>query len=699
MYPWLRRLPDFQELVDDNVFDVFSFRLKSSDSRVALSQPNNAIISESAAKRLFGDEDPVGKEIFLIKEYEKIPLHISGVMEDVPQNSHIRFDYLISYSTYSQILDENWYTDNWYASNTYVLVDPKANPENIETSISKLVENYIQLDTFTEYRLVLQALTEIYFNPTSDGNAQRGSIDATKMFLVLGLLILFIASLNFINLSTARAIKRSNEIGLRKVLGASRKQLIGQFLGESMLISFMAVILSIFLMELFIPVLNGFSNLMYQVHLNIDFINNWQFVLIISMTFLTVGLLSGLYPAFILSGYKPVSAFKQASGTSALGFRKALVIFQYSFSVVLIFMSLGLYKMFSHIKTQDMGFEKEHLVAFTIDQKESLERLSELKQEVARIETVKGVSATSKIPTSMRDDDLIYMIDPESNDLMRMPIIFIDEDYIGTVELNLLKIQPDLYLEIENRKDLCLANEAFIEKFGNQYNVGDNITYKAKAISKTDDKEDSYQIAGVINNFRHRDIIFPVGPALFVVDDRMSKYLMVRFSPGDHSESLSSIQEVFGDIIPDQFFEYMFVDDELNMFINIFSPFANLMFYGTFFAIMIASMGLFALALFTTQQRVKEIGIRKVFGSSELKLSVLLSSQFVKLVFIGFIISGPVSYWGLRYLLRQIPEKIDFDLSLFVGVAICIFFVSLLTVAGQSWRVASLNPANTLHNE
>jgi len=690
---------NYTYLADDNVFDVFSFKMKAGHARTGLSQPNNVFLSEDAVTRLFGADDPIGKEISVIYDNSKVPLRVAGVFENIPQNSHILIDYMISYSTYPQFHDNDWYVDNWYASHTYILLDPKANTASVEASITKLVDNYIKLDLFESYRLVLQPITDIYFNFMSDGGSQRGSDIATNMFLILGFFILFIASLNFINLSTARSIRRAHEVGLRKVLGARRKQLVGQFLGESMLISAMAAVISVFIMKLLIPLLNSYSNIMYTVNLDIDFIDNWQFLIIIIATFLAVGFLSGLYPAFALSGFSPISAFKQARGSSALGFRKVLVVFQYSFSVVLIFLSLGLYKLFSNLKTQDMGFEKEHLVALTIDQEASLERLTELKIAISKLEGVQSVASSSKIPTSLRNDNSINMIDPETNILSSTSIVFIDKDYVETIGLELLKKQVDLYQDIENRKDICLANEAFIRKFGDQYSVGDNIIYKANKNYAVDEKEDTYQIAGIVNDFRHRDIAFLIGAALFVVDDQQSNYLMVRLNPGDHGETLTSIHGIYQEIIPDQFFEYTFIDDEMAVFIGIFSPFADLMFYATVFAIMIASMGLFALALFTTQQRVKEIGIRKVFGSSEMRLSSLLSGQFVKLVLIGFVISGPITYWGMRFLLSQVPQKVEFDFFLFISVGVGIFLVSLLTVAGQSWRVASFHPAETLHNE
>ena len=685
---------------DSQMFSVFDFKLIKGNEKTALATPNSIVLSKSISKKYFGDENPMDKILTTYtRTGEAVPLKVSGILEDIPQNSHILFQVLVSMNTVNRFVKDNWYENDWHGCHTYLLLEENAVPDRVQTRINQILLKKVPLQGYNKARLPLQSLTSIFFNPTKDGSSQRGNKTMTYVLLTLGVFILFIASLNYINLSTARSIKRNREVGIRKVLGAQKGQLLWQFLGESMFMAFIALLFAIVLMQIFIPHLNSFSNILYQIDLDTGFLGNWTFLgIAFSTTFLT-GLLSGVYPALILSRFNPVKALRgNRTGKGSITLKKGLVIIQYVVSIVLIVGSIGIYKVYNFMLNQDLGFNKEHLMAISLDGFNQDSRIRNLKDQLDQHVNIKGVSLTSKVPLSMRDDFSVYMKDPSSDLDQRIPTIYIDEQYFNLLEID-YKIKPES-LSIETEKTSMIVNETFLDLFGEYYQIGDQVELFDYNNSNQPVPIDYPEIKGVVRNFKiGRLIEMKQMPCAYIIASNNQNYLLARLDPDKKNETLSSIETTFKEVFPDQVFQYTFIDDEINTFISILSPFARLIFYGTFFAIFIASMGLFALALYITQQKTKEIGIRKVFGASIKNISFQLARYFIKLVLIAFIIAGPITFFGFRKMLQVLPERIVLEWSLLFGIGIGIVVLAIGTVLVQSWNAARTNPVITLRYE
>ncbi|MCK5372444.1 MAG: ABC transporter permease, partial [Cyclobacteriaceae bacterium] len=320
---------------DNSFFEIFDFELLAGDPNSSLSDMNSIVLSETLAKKYFGAELPLGKIMTTIDNNgQKVDIKVTGVMKDPPANTHLIFNGLLSYPTLKNFVSNERLDSDWGLSHTYLLLDENANPKAVEKQVSDLVLHQVPLEDFNTASLPLQPITEIYFNPTKDGGSQRGSELLTKIFLLVGIFILLIASLNYVNLATARSLKRSKEVGIRKVSGASKKQLVYQFIGESIFFCLASLVLALILVKLFIPTINNFSNYLYKIHLNPYFFFDPQFVLIAISTAVITGLLAGLYPAFIISSFQPSKSLKgELVGRGKISTKKVLVVAQYVVSI------------------------------------------------------------------------------------------------------------------------------------------------------------------------------------------------------------------------------------------------------------------------------------------------------------------------------------------------------------------------------
>lgn len=692
----------FRELflmaADNSFFEIFDFEMIYGNPLTALSDMNSVVLSESMAKKYFGKEPALSKIISIVdKNGEKVDVQVTGILKDIPPNSHLIIDAVFSYPTLKNLMEPADFDNNWAFCHTYLLLDKNANPEQVEKSVSEIILQNVPDEGFERANFPILPVTDIFFNSGKDGGSQRGSKLLTNILLLIGIFILLIASLNYVNLATARSLKRSKEVGIRKVSGANKPQLVHQFIGESVFFSFLAMIMALFLVFLVMPYINNFSNIMYRINLSSSLFIEPQFILIALSTAIATGFLSGLYPAFILSSFNPSKSLKgeNISGHK-ISTKKVLVVAQYVVSIFLIVCCIAIYKVFDHIKNQNFGFEIENIIAVNIDNIGSPTKVDYLKNTYRAINGVNEISSASKIPLSHRDENSGY-VNHEKNDFKYgYPIIYIDQHYFDLLGIKMIKHIPG-HTDENKIQNGIYVSQLFMDKYADQYPLG-----SAVEVFKQNEKNKilfSPIIIGVVEDIKERVIAPKIGPVLFKVDEDKLNYLLIKLSPEKQHETIAKLEASFKDQHPYLAFNFTFIEDEMNFMFNMISPFSTLVYYATFFAIIIASMGLFALALFVTQQRTKEVGIRKIFGASELKISMLLSKQYIKLILVSFLISGPLTFYGFKWIFMKFPQQIELSWMILFMVGAGLILLALATVFGQSWKAAKSNPVDTLRYE
>jgi putative ABC transport system permease protein len=687
---------------DPQFFNMFSFKLLKGNPSKAFSEPNSIVLTESLALKIFGSEEGLDQTIFTYDLDGKIlPLKVTGILENVPANSHQLFKALVSFGTLRSFKESRWADENWYGCLTYFLLNKNASSEMGEKQLNSLTADILPDQGYQFSKLSLQPITSIFFDPMKDGWSQRGNISITFVLMILGVLILLVACLNYINLSIARSLRRIPEIGIRKVLGARKNQLLGQFLGESIFMSMGSLIIAILLLQLFIPAINRFSNILFTIQIDPNFFSNKEFLFVAFGTALITGILSGIYPALVLSGFKTVKALKGKSDKRGSSFmRKGLVVVQYVISITMIFGSIAVYKLYDHMKHQDLGFDKENIVIVNMEDKGDDPRLSYLKDLLIRNPGIENVAGTSKVPLSLRDDSFYYYWNSEDNKDKRISIVYADGNYFDLLNVHLVEKPKGDILKDESEKEVALVNQTFSNELSDMYPLGSvielyNFNNDNERIPKSHP-----ELIGSFAEFVDRNLIMNnSAPWIVMLSENHIKYLLIKLSEDFNPAILKEIENSFYQVFPAGVFEYSFIDDEINTVVGIINPFAKLIFFGTFFAIFIASMGLFALAMYITQQRIREIGIRKVFGATAKNITYLMTKQFIRLVLIAFVIAGPLTFWGLRFFFQIMPDRIELGWPVFIVVAIAIIGIGVLTVSLQSIKSARTNPVDTLHYE
>jgi putative ABC transport system permease protein len=692
----------FRELfliaADNSFFEIFDFEMIYGNPKTALSDMNSVVLSESMAKKYFGNESAHSKIISIVdKNGEKVDVQVAGIMKDIPPNSHLIIDAVFSYPTIRNLKEPAEFDNDWALCHTYLLLDENANRAQVEKSVSEIILKNVPDEGFEHAHFPILPVTDIFFDFGKDGGSQRGSKLLTNILLLIGIFILLIASLNYVNLATARSLKRSKEVGIRKVSGANKPQLIYQFIGESVFFSFLAMIMALFLVFMVMPYINNFSNMMYRISLNASSFIEPQFILIALSTAIATGFLSGLYPAFIISSFNPSKSLKGENiRGQKISTKKVLVVAQYVVSIFLVVCCIAIYKVFDHLKNQNFGFEIENIIAVNIDNFESPTKIDFLKNTYSTIDGVNGIASTSKIPLSHRDENSGYVHHEKDDFKYGYPIIYIDQHYFDLLGIKMTKHIPGHSDENKIQNGMYVS-QLFMDKYADQYTMGSAVeVFNQKEKSKI---LFSPSIIGVVEDIKERVLAAKKGPVIFKVDENKLNYLLIKLAPEKQHETIAKLEASFKNQHPYLAFNFTFIEDEMNFMFNTISPFSTLVYYATFFAIIIASMGLFALALFVTQQRTKEVGIRKIFGASELKISMLLAKQYINLILVSFLISGPLTFYGFKWIFMKFPEQIELSWMILFMVGTGLILLALATVFGQSWKAAKSNPVDTLRYE
>lgn len=673
---------------DSSFFDIFTFQFIAGNPETALRKPRSLVLPVSTAEKLFGSTDVIG-EIVQARNFDsEYNFEVTGVIKDVPSNSHFSFDYLGSLNT----------LDGWYPLHdsevrgatfyTYLLLSNGQNLPSLENTAEQFVETRLPADRISG--LEFTPLTDLYLHSNFDFEIQpMGSIRSVIGFAFLAFMVLLIATINYVNLATARSSQRGTEVGIRKALGAGKSQLIKQFYGESTLITLLAVALALVLMELF---KDPFFTIMNQPVEFSFFTDPSAWILLFAIVLITA-VLAGSYPAFLLSSYQPARVLKGLLGTKGSDgtLRKGLVVFQFAISTLLILLTVIIYQQTDFVLTKDLGFDKEQVVVLPARDSELAPRQDLLKSEILRQPGVLSATYMSNIPGKVFGG-YGSQHTPDSG-IITTSAGAADADLVETLGIELLA------------GNSFTKNPWYSREQGYRYLINETL---ANAHGWTPDEavgkrfklgNREGEIVGVMRDFNYQSLREEVEPLALYMHEEMYNYLLVKLSPQDIRESIASLEHVWQDIAPHRSFEFEFIDQQLNSLYVSELQTRNLLLVFSGLAIFIACLGLFGLSSFMIERRSKEIGIRKVLGASVSKIVLLLSSDFLKLAGIGFIIGTPVAWYFMEEWLTNFAYRIDIGLSVFLAVGLIAIVITILTVSWQSIRAAVANPVNSLRIE
>lgn len=662
---------------DPEFLTMFSFPLKIGDPETALNDPASLVISERMAKKYFSQVDPIGKTLLIDNRVE---YHVTGVLENVPTNSHLQFDFLVPFET---IKNFGQPIDGWgsFYLDVYVLLAENVDYHEVNTKIRDVISENSDGDSFT---VDLQPFKRIrlYSNAVLTPHVD-GDIKYVVIFSLIAFFILLNACINFMNLTTARSGRRAKEIGMRKVVGARRRQLIRQFFGESILLAFISLIFALGLVYLLLPAFSQLSG--KEMSFSMLFQGNIIFGLL-GITLLA-GLISGIYPALFLSGFQPVTVLKRifSSGTRGAAFRRALVIFQFIVTSVLIIGMFVVFQQLNFLRKQDMGFNKDQVVCIQLP-RNLIPKLDLLKTSFEKIPEVTKTSSASAIPG--RRSALLTLDDWEgrsSEDRIEVGLNNVDENFLALFELEMVEGRFYSKEFTADEKDSVVVNEAAIRAMNMENPLG------RKVLNAT--------IVGVVKDFHMRSLHYKVAPLALILNKNRATVIFVKITGANPSLTLASLESAWSSIAPDYPFVFRFLDDDIEQLYQGDRQIGKVVNASAALALFVACLGLFGMASFIAELRTKEIGIRKILGASVPGIFSLLSRDFIKWVLIANVIAAPLAGYAMTKYLNTYAYHTKLGLFSFLLPVILTLILALLTICWQVLKAAWANPVKSLRYE
>ncbi|MFY0594591.1 ABC transporter permease [Roseivirga sp.] len=691
--------------------EVFDWELQMGNRATALKDANTIVISESTAERYFGEEDPMGKMIKLLPGGGELPMLVTGVIKDVPENAHLKFDILVSYQTAVEEFGSKY--DNFGGNNEYMYILANTALDN-EFEKRFNATYFERTEPFLERgdSLDIQPLTDIHLNSDKTYEAEtNGSQSIVNILLVVAIFVLIIAWVNFINLSTARAMERGKEVGVRKVLGSNKGALITQFLMESFMLNFLAVVLTLTCIQGVLPLFNEFAGL----DLSFNVFQNTQALLQVAAILIIGSFASGIYPALVLSNYRPLAVIsgRLKDSKGGLILRKGLVIFQFMITMLLLAGTVTIYQQVNHMRSQSLGVNIDQTIVIrnpVMSANDSLqsEHRKTLKSELNRVAQVKSVAYSETVfgqgTTEMNTTTGFYELVNKTGRGVSFSFFRVDEDFTKAFEFEILAGRT-FDSNIENLipdsggYDGIMINETSRKIFGystNEEAVGQKINRFGAQVA----------IIGVFADYNHHSLKTKVDPTVLFFDryGYASDYVSIKLNAGNnpgkaYKSILGEIEKVYRQVYPESDFDYFFLDENFEkqyqadrQFGTVFTTFAGI-------TIFVAILGLFGLVLYEVQQRIKEIGIRKVLGASVGTIIKLLSSSFLKLISIAILLATPIAYFGMNEWLSGYAYRIELSVLLFIVPAVGLLLIALATVTTQAIKAANENPVKSLRYE
>lgn len=689
-------------VADSNFLQVFSMPFLEGDAKSALTEPNSIVITKAFSSRYFGSEGTLGKQLTMGNTIFKV----TGLIDKIPDNSHFHYDAFVSMST-MHITAQTWSNVSFY---TYLVLDKNADPKVLEAKFPELVKKYVVPEiahdmgismaeaqkSVNTFRFFLEPLSRIHlYSNTKYELEPNGDIQYVYIFSALAIFILLLACVNFTNLSTAASAKRAREVGIRKVIGSEKRQLVLQFLVESVLLTYIAILFTYAFVYALIPYFNQLAG----THVNFRFFFSSQFILAVFGLGLIVGILSGIYPAFFLSSFNIISVLKGSSSTSTnhkSPLRSGLVIFQFAVSTILIISTLVVYQQLHFMQNKKLGYEKEQ-VLYLEDANilGSRDVQNVFKQDLLKDSRIVNVSVGTDIPGNPdMDGTQIYPKDKAANENgaeIHSNIYHIDYDYIPTLGIQMLQGR-NFSKDFPTDSFAVIINKAAVNELGwaNTDPIGKTIVTSG---------QHEFKVIGVAADFHYASVKQKIAPLMMELGTNYRTGFIVKIKTTDIQYLLAEIKKKWDATNPGTPFSYYFLDEHFASLYaaelktgQIFSAFAIV-------AILIACLGLFGLATYITQQRIKEIGIRKIFGATVPDLILLVSKEFLKLVFIAFFIAIPIGWWAMNKWLQDYQYRIQLSWWMFLLAGVLVLMIALITVSFQSVKAAFANPVKSLRTE
>jgi len=676
------RFDDRGIYVDKEFLRMFDFPFLQGDSASVLKELNSIVLTEELAKKVFGNEDAIGKTLRVNRERDVI---VTGILKDIPRNSHLQFSFMMPME--QRLLEVTPFRDDWDSNGlyTYLKLVPGASPENLNGQIKKYLSTKLEKSV---PELYLQPISDIHLGEVSfvADVGGKGNMQYINIFSVVAGFILIIACINFMNLSTARALKRSKEVGLRKTIGAYRYQLVVQFLGESVMVALVALCIALLFVDLLIAPFNSLT----QKELSVDYTTFGQGGILpvcLAATILT-GLFAGSYPAIFLSSFSPAHVLKGTAAGQAAGgrFRKILVVLQFSISIVMIAGTMVVSSQLSYIRSKNLGWERDNMLLIPNPQ-----NYVTLKSKLLDYPQIRGITASNQHPNYvMNSTSGIGWKGKSEEDIMLFHVQGVDFDYLETMKMQILmgrsfsKASPGDTLS-------TVINEEAMKVLGFENPIGEYLT-------AGEDAEETYQIIGVVKNFHFKSIHDKIEPLLLYIERGEFSNMLVRID-GNATETVERIEKEWKAVNPEQVLSFSFMNEQFDNLYRTESQTGTIFRYFSVLAILISCLGLFGLAAYTTEQRSKEYGIRKVFGASVTRLFYLASVEFLILVVLAFVISVPIAWLWMQKWLDGFAYHVELSWGVFIASGLLAVFIAFITVSYQAGKVGLINPAKTLRME
>jgi putative ABC transport system permease protein len=690
---------------DSSFFQIFSFKLISGNPITVLNEPRKIVISENMAKKYFGTDDPVGKTLKVFSDTTHYL--VTGIFENVPVNSHIDFDFVASFISLDKAKSTEWTSNNL---STYILLSEGSDLKALEAKIPEIIHKYVgpEIQQYigvsieeweaagNRYGYDLQPLTDIHLNseieqPFKPANDKR----YIYIFSIIAIFILVIACINFMNLATARSAGRSREVGMRKVAGSDKGLLIRQFLLESFVLTFIALLLGILIVELLLPYFNNLVNL----ELKIDYLSRWYKIPGLFFLGIIVGLLAGSYPAFFLASFKPVAVLtgKLETGMRSNWLRRVLVILQFGISVFIIIGTIVVFQQLNYMLNKDLGFDKDQIMVIQRFGEVGKDHVEAFKQEIARIPGVIASTSSTSIPGYPNNYNAHGIEGRPLDQVYLLQVNYCDFDFLKTYGL---KLNSGRFFSVDIPSD---STAAIINvKAVKDYNIQDPLNTRIIRPGPTPDEYLYMQVIGVVEDFHFESLHSNIRPYIFVIrpaDWGWIPYLSVRFDPANINKVISEVDKIWKEYTGDQPFEYFFMNED---FANRYAQEQRTRIIFVIFSILavfIASLGLFGLVAFTAEQRTREIGIRKVMGASVSKIIFLISRETLILLGIATVIAWPVGWYFSRNWLNGFAFRIDLTVIPFILSFLIALVIAMITVSTQAIGASMKNPADALRYE